>query len=124
MAATISCRNAVHDITQGLGQPRVNPPSIAVGTLFETYTCRSPANCLLVTLFTVTGVTNKYPALRHPNHQVLEVPGGENDLGALPEVPKKRNKREILADEKLQHIFGAKKMGMFQMTKAVNKHLK
>ena len=34
------------------------------------------------------------------------------------------NKREILADEKLQPIFGAKKLDMFQMTKAVNKHLK
>ena len=35
-----------------------------------------------------------------------------------------KNKREILADEKLQPIFGAKKLDMFQMTKAVNKHLK
>ena len=34
------------------------------------------------------------------------------------------NKREILADEKLQPIFGSKKLDMFQMTKAVNKHLK
>ena len=34
------------------------------------------------------------------------------------------NKREIIADEKLQPIFGAKKMNMFQMTKAVSKHLK
>ena len=34
------------------------------------------------------------------------------------------NKREILADEKLQPIFGTKKLDMFQMTKAVNKHLK
>jgi upstream activation factor subunit UAF30 len=34
------------------------------------------------------------------------------------------NKREILADEKLEPIFGEKKMDMFQMTKAVNKHLK
>jgi upstream activation factor subunit UAF30 len=34
------------------------------------------------------------------------------------------NKREILADEKLKPIFGGKKMDMFQMTKAVNKHLK
>ena len=34
------------------------------------------------------------------------------------------NKREILADEKLQPIFGAKKLNMFQMTKAINKHLK
>jgi len=35
-----------------------------------------------------------------------------------------QNKREILADDKLQPIFGAKKMDMFQMAKAVNKHLK
>ncbi len=35
-----------------------------------------------------------------------------------------KNKREILADEKLQPIFGAKKLNMFEMTKAVNKHLK
>jgi chromatin remodeling complex protein RSC6 len=30
----------------------------------------------------------------------------------------------ILADDKLQPIFGSKKLDMFQMTKAVNKHLK
>jgi chromatin remodeling complex protein RSC6 len=35
-----------------------------------------------------------------------------------------KNKREILADDKLQPIFGAKKLNMFQMTKAINKHLK
>jgi len=35
-----------------------------------------------------------------------------------------QNKREIIADDKLQPIFGAKKLDMFQMTKAVNKHLK
>jgi upstream activation factor subunit UAF30 len=35
-----------------------------------------------------------------------------------------KNKREILADDKLQPIFGTKKLDMFQMTKAVNKHLK
>ena len=34
------------------------------------------------------------------------------------------NKREIIADEKLAPVFGAKKLDMFQMTKAVNKHLK
>jgi chromatin remodeling complex protein RSC6 len=34
------------------------------------------------------------------------------------------NKREIIADEKLQAVFGTKKLDMFQMTKAVNKHLK
>jgi upstream activation factor subunit UAF30 len=34
------------------------------------------------------------------------------------------NKREIIADEKLQPVFGGKKLDMFQMTKAVNKHLK
>jgi chromatin remodeling complex protein RSC6 len=35
-----------------------------------------------------------------------------------------QHKREILADEKLQPIFGGKKMDMFQMAKAVNQHLK
>jgi upstream activation factor subunit UAF30 len=35
-----------------------------------------------------------------------------------------KNKREIIADEKLQPVFGGKKLDMFQMTKAVNKHLK
>jgi upstream activation factor subunit UAF30 len=34
------------------------------------------------------------------------------------------NKREIIADDKLEPIFGGKKLDMFQMTKAVNKHLK
>jgi chromatin remodeling complex protein RSC6 len=34
------------------------------------------------------------------------------------------NKREIIADDKLQPIFGAKKLDMFQMTKAINSHLK
>jgi len=34
------------------------------------------------------------------------------------------NKREIIADSKLQPIFGTDKLDMFQMTKAVNKHLK
>ena len=35
-----------------------------------------------------------------------------------------KNKREIIADQKLQPVFGAKKLNMFEMTKAVNKHLK
>ena len=35
-----------------------------------------------------------------------------------------QNKREILADDKLQAVFGAKKMDMFQIAKAVNKQLK
>jgi len=33
-----------------------------------------------------------------------------------------QNKREIIADDKLQPIFGVKKLDMLQMTKAVNKH--
>ncbi len=34
------------------------------------------------------------------------------------------NKREIIADDKLQPIFGQKKLDMFKMTKAINSHLK
>ena len=35
-----------------------------------------------------------------------------------------QNKREIMADDKLEAVFGAKKLNMFEMTKAINKHLK
>ena len=35
-----------------------------------------------------------------------------------------KNKREIIADDKLQPVFGGKKLNMFEMTKAINKHLK
>ena len=35
-----------------------------------------------------------------------------------------KNMREIIADDKLQPIFGTKKLNMFAMTKADNKHLK
>jgi len=47
-------------------------------------------------------------------------------LGAHQEAqtPDPQNKREIIADDKLQPIFGGKKLDMLQMTKAVNKHLK
>jgi upstream activation factor subunit UAF30 len=70
-----------------------------------------------------------------PSEQLAKIVGTE----ALPrtEVTKKvwahikrnklqnpQNKREILADDKLQPIFGGKKLDMFQMTKALNKHLK
>ena len=34
------------------------------------------------------------------------------------------NKREIIADDKLEPIFGQKKLDMFKMTKAINSHLK
>ena len=34
------------------------------------------------------------------------------------------NKREIVADDKLRPVFGSQKLDMFQMTKAINKHLK
>jgi chromatin remodeling complex protein RSC6 len=33
------------------------------------------------------------------------------------------NKREIMADEKLERIFGVKSVTMFEMTKFINKHL-
>jgi len=33
------------------------------------------------------------------------------------------NKREILADEKLERLFGTKSVSMFEMTKLINKHL-
>jgi len=82
-----------------------------------------------------TGKAN--PALMkpmRPSEQLAKVVGSE----PLPrsEVTKKvwahikrnklqnpENKREIIADDKLQPIFGGKKLDMFEMTKAINKHL-
>src|SRR5436189_6306803 len=70
-----------------------------------------------------------------PSEQLAKVVGAE----PLPrsEVTKKiwahikkhklqnpQNKREILADDKLQPIFGSKKLDRFAMTIAVNKHVK
>jgi len=70
-----------------------------------------------------------------PSEQLAQIVGSE----PLPrsEVTKKvwahikknklqnpENKREIIADDKLQPVFGGKKLDMFQMTKAINKHLK
>jgi chromatin remodeling complex protein RSC6 len=34
-----------------------------------------------------------------------------------------QNKREILADDKLERVFGTKKLSMFEMTKAINRHV-
>jgi chromatin remodeling complex protein RSC6 len=33
------------------------------------------------------------------------------------------NKREIIADEKLERVFGTRTVTMFEMTKLINKHL-
>ncbi len=35
-----------------------------------------------------------------------------------------KDKREILADDKLEKIFGAKKVTMFEMNKHISKHVK
>jgi upstream activation factor subunit UAF30 len=71
----------------------------------------------------------------HPSPELAKIVGSE----PLPrsEVTKKvwehikgnnlqnpENKRQIIADEKLRPIFGGEKLDMFQMTKAINKHLK
>lgn len=85
-----------------------------------------------------TGRAKANPALMkpvRPSEELAKIVGSE----PLPrtEVTKKvwahikkhklqnpENKREIIADEKLQPIFSGKRLDMFQMTKAINKHLK
>ena len=84
-----------------------------------------------------SGKAKNSPFMRpmQPSEQLAKIVGTE----PLPrtEVTKKiwahikrhklqnpKNKREILADDKLLPIFGGKKMDMFQMTKALSKHLK
>lgn len=82
-----------------------------------------------------TARTNSFMKPVRPSEQLAKIVGSE----PLPrtEVTKKvwahikrhklqnpENKREIIADEKLQAVFGGKKLNMFEMTKAINKHLK
>lgn len=82
-----------------------------------------------------TAKTNTFMKPVRPSEQLAKIVGSE----PLPrtEVTKKvwahikrhqlqnpENKREIIADEKLQAVFGGKKLNMFEMTKAINKHLK
>ena len=82
-----------------------------------------------------TAKTNTFMKPVRPSEQLAKIVGSE----PLPrtEVTKKvwahikrhklqnpENKREIIADEKLQPVFGGKKLNMFEMTKAINKHLK
>lgn len=79
--------------------------------------------------------TNTFMKPVRPSEQLAKIVGSE----PLPrtEVTKKvwahikrhklqnpENKREIIADDKLQAVFGEEKMNMFEMTKAINKHLK
>ena len=56
MARTMSPWGGAYDITQGLGQPRVNGRGFAVYTLFGTYARRSPVESLGVTFFGLQGL--------------------------------------------------------------------
>src|ERR1700694_127103 len=71
-----------------------------------------------------------------PSPQLAEVLGSATPI-SRPQVAKKvwayikkhklqdpKKRREIVADEKLKPIFGKARLDMFQMTKAISKHLK
>lgn len=79
--------------------------------------------------------TSAFMKPMQPSEQLAKIVGSE----PLPrsEITKKvwahikknklqnpNNKREIVADDKLRPVFGSQKLDMFQMTKAINKHLK
>jgi upstream activation factor subunit UAF30 len=70
-----------------------------------------------------------------PSSDLAAVLGGNEPI-SRPEVMKKvwayikknnlqnpENKREIKADDKLKKVFGKPRIDMFEMTKAINKHL-
>jgi upstream activation factor subunit UAF30 len=71
-----------------------------------------------------------------PSPQLAEVLGSNAPI-SRPQVAKKvwvyikkhklqdpKKRREIVADEKLKPVFGKARLDMFQMTKAISKHLK
>jgi chromatin remodeling complex protein RSC6 len=71
-----------------------------------------------------------------PSPQLAEVLGSATPI-SRPQVAKKvwayikkhklqdpkKKRREIIADEKLKPVFGKSRLDMFQMTKAISKHL-
>jgi upstream activation factor subunit UAF30 len=70
-----------------------------------------------------------------PSPQLAEVLGSATPI-SRPQVAKKvwayikkhklqdpKKRREIVADEKLKPVFGKARLDMFQMTKAISKHL-
>jgi chromatin remodeling complex protein RSC6 len=70
-----------------------------------------------------------------PSPELSQVLGSSDPI-SRPEVMKKvweyikknnlqnpENKREINADESLKKVFGKPRLDMFEMTKAINKHL-
>jgi upstream activation factor subunit UAF30 len=70
-----------------------------------------------------------------PSAQLAEVLGSATPI-SRPQVAKKvwayikkhklqdpKKRREIVADEKLKPVFGKARLDMFQMTKAISKHL-
>src|SRR4030081_2557589 len=70
-----------------------------------------------------------------PSPQLAEVLGSSSPI-SRPQVAKKvwayikkhklqdpKKRREIVADEKLKPVFGKARLDMFQMTKAISKHL-
>jgi upstream activation factor subunit UAF30 len=70
-----------------------------------------------------------------PSAQLAEVLGSSAPI-SRPQVAKKvwayikkhklqdpKKRREIVADEKLKPVFGKARLDMFQMTKAISKHL-
>ena len=70
-----------------------------------------------------------------PSPELSEILGGSQPI-SRPEVMKKvweyikkhglqnpENKREIIADDKLKKVFEKPRLDMFEMTKAINKHL-
>ena len=71
-----------------------------------------------------------------PSPQLAEILGSPAPI-SRPQVAKKvwayikkhklqdpKKRREIVADEKLKPVFGKARLDMFQMTKAISKHLK
>ncbi len=69
-----------------------------------------------------------------PSQELAEIVGAEPlarteitkriwDYIKIHNLQNPANRREIIADEKLERVFGTKSVTMFEMTKLINKHL-
>jgi chromatin remodeling complex protein RSC6 len=105
------------------------------GPLYGVTMCRAENGGVMPKKKTNSAFLKMAQAPLKPSPQLAEVLGSSAPI-SRPQVAKKvwayikkhklqdpKKRREIVADEKLKPVFGKARLDMFQMTKAISKHL-
>ena len=120
-------------------KPAHNPPYVLICTVGMAYNrkdhLKKEDHAMPKKKKTNTAFLKMAQAPLKPSPQLAEVLGSATPI-SRPQVAKKvwayikkhklqdpKKRREIVADEKLKPVFGKARLDMFQMTKAISKHL-